>query len=196
MKIKVICWVLSVFAMALVLFGAENLLLQQEIADKTVRLHVVANSDSAEDQSHKLVVRDAVLKKVSELTVGCTDAKQAEGIIECHLQSIADAAAEVSDERIEVCLTSEAFDTRYYETFTLPAGNYRALRVNIGNAEGKNWWCVVFPSLCTAATTEAVAECAEVGGFDDEQTDLIVGGEEKYTFRFKTLQWLKNLFGI
>ncbi len=196
MKIKIIFWVFAVVIAAFMLFAAENLMMQKEIAEKTVRLHVVANSDSAEDQAHKLVVRDAVLKRVSVLTAHCTDAKQAERVIEENLQAIADAAATVSSERIEVCLTDEPFDTRYYDTFTLPAGEYRALRVNIGKAEGKNWWCVVFPSLCTAATTEAVAECAEVGGFDEQETDLIVGGEEKYTFRFKTLQWLKELFGI
>jgi len=196
MKIRMICWLFAVFAVAFLLFGVENLILQREIANKTVRLHVVANSDSQEDQAHKLEVRDAVLESVNELTAHCTNAQQAECVIEKNLQTIADAAADVSDETITVSLGYENFDTRYYETFTLPAGRYRALRVNIGQAQGKNWWCVVFPSLCTAATGEAVQECAEAGDFDDAQQELITGGEEKYTFRFKTLQWLKDLLGI
>ncbi len=194
MKFRIIIWVVTVFAAAFVLFGTENVLLQREIADKTLRLHVVANSDSAEDQAHKLVVRDAVLQCVGELTADCTDLQQAQRVIVDNLNFIAQAAGEVSTEKIEVSLGDELFDTRYYETFTLPAGKYRTLRVQIGEAQGKNWWCVVFPSLCTAATTEAVEESAQVGGFEDTQTELIVGGEEKYVFRFKTLQWLKELF--
>ncbi len=194
MKFKIILWAFMVFAAAFVLFGVENFLLQRDIAQKTVRLHVVANSDSPEDQQHKLQVRDAVLQEVCVLTDSCTDAQQAKNVIEQNLERIAQAASSVSTESISVTLCDEYFDTRYYDTFTLPAGRYPALRVNIGAAQGKNWWCVVFPSLCSAATTDAVEECAEVGGFDDEESDLITGGETKYTFRFKTLQWLKELF--
>ena len=194
MKIRIISWIITLFAAAFVLFGAENLILQRQIADKTVRLHVVANSDSPEDQAHKLTVRDAVLRYVDKLTAHCKDSKQAERVIAENLSLIAQAAGEVSSQNIEVSLGEEFFDTRYYETFTLPAGKYRALRVKIGDAQGKNWWCVVFPSLCTAATTDALEDCAEVGGFDNEETELITGGEEKFVFRFKALQWLKELF--
>ena len=195
MKIRLFAWLLFVFAAAFVLFSSENLLLQQQIAEKTVRLHVVANSDSEADQAHKLEVRDAVLEEVNRLTKGCQDAQEARTVIEENLTCIAQAAAAVSPYEIRVSLGTERFDTRDYDTFTLPAGKYPALRVNIGAAEGKNWWCVVFPSLCTAATSDELEDCAQVGGFNDEETDLITGGEESYTFRFKALEWLQDLFG-
>ena len=194
MKIRIFIWLAAVFAMAFVLFAAENWILQQGIAENTLRLHVVANSDSEEDQAHKLVVRDAVLTKVEELTANCKGAEDAETVIMQNLSAIEEAAEDVSHYEISVSLGEELFDTRYYDTFTLPAGKYTALRVNIGQAQGKNWWCVVFPSLCTAASAESVSECAQTAGFDEGQTDLVVGGEERYVLRFKTLQWIKNIF--
>ena len=194
MKIRILIWMGLVFAAAFVLFGAESYLMQQGIAKNTLRLHVVANSNCEEDQAHKLVVRDAVLTTVGALTADCTDAKQAQSIISQNLSEIEAAAEAVSEHEISVSLREENFDTRYYDTFTLPAGNYTALRVNIGAAEGKNWWCVVFPSLCTAASADSLEKCAQTAGFDEGQTDLVVGGEERYVLRFKTLQWIKNLF--
>ena len=194
MKMRILIWAVLVFAVAFVLFGAENMMLQRDIADQTLRLHVVANSDSEEDQAHKLVVRDAVLKHVSALTANCTSADEAETVITENLASIQTVAQSVSDYDISVSLREEQFDTRYYDTFTLPAGTYSALRVNIGQAEGKNWWCVVFPSLCTSATSDAVEKTAQTAGFSDTQTDFVVGGEQRYVLRFKTLQWIKNFF--
>lgn len=196
MKIKILAWTLSVLVVAFVLFCAENLFLQKEIADRTLRLHVVANSNSAEDQAHKLILRDTVLQKVNSLCLGCDDAKQAQRVIEEHLPEIESAAEAVSDYDISVHIGKESFDTRYYDTFTLPAGEYMTLRVNIGQAKGKNWWCVVFPSLCTAATSEKVEECAQTAGFDDAQTDLVLGGEDRYILRFKTLEWIRDIFNF
>lgn len=194
MKFRILAWVLAVFAAAFVLFSLENLILQRKLAEKTVRLHVVANSDSEEDQAQKLLVRDAVLREVTAWTADCSDASEAKRAIRAHLADIAQAASAVSDYDVRVSLGTEAFGTRQYDTFTLPAGNYPSLRVSLGAAEGKNWWCVVFPSLCMAATSDEVASCAEVGGFSDEETDLITGGENKYTYRFKALEWLQTLF--
>lgn len=197
MKLRICLWVTLVFVMAFGVFAAENLLLQRDLAEKTVRLHVVANSDSEADQAQKLRVRDAVLLKVSELTKDCKDASQARAVLGENLGTIEASAQRVlrgegSSYSVSVSLGTEDFPTRYYETFTLPAGRYPALRVRIGAAQGHNWWCVVFPSLCTAATSDAVEEYAAVGGFDDSETDLITGGEEKYEFRFKTLEWLQD----
>lgn len=196
MKLRILLWAALVFAAAFVLFGAENLLMQRNIASKTVRLHVVANSDSAEDQSHKLTVRDRVLEYVQALTENCVSAEEAKKVISANLTEIADHAAQISTYPISVSLGTERFETRYYDTFTLPAGEYPALRVKIGEAKGKNWWCVVFPSLCTAATGTAVEECAAVGGFDDAESKLIIGGEEHYKLRFKALEWIEHLLKI
>lgn len=194
MKIRIVAWILLVLAAAFVLFAAENLILQRELAEKTVRLHVVANSDSAEDQAQKLLVRDAVVREVARWTASCTDVRQARAAIKAHLADIARAASAVSDYDVRVTLGKEAFDTREYDTFTLPAGRYSSLRVSLGAAEGKNWWCVVFPSLCMAATSDDLTDCAQVGGFTEDEARFISGGEEKYTYRFKALEWLQALF--
>lgn len=198
MKMRILAWLLTVTLMAAGLYAGQTLLEQQELAEKTVRLHVVANSDSEADQAQKLRVRDAVLEKVGQLTQDCGSAAQAREIIGTHLDEIAQAAQTVLDAEnsgylAQATLGVEEFETRYYDTFTLPAGEYPALRVNIGDAQGHNWWCVVFPSLCTAATTQEVAEYAQAGGFDADETQLITEGEEEYVLRFKTLEWLQKL---
>lgn len=193
MKFRFLIWVLSVFTAAVILYAGQSLLLQKEIADKTVRLHVVANSDSPADQQQKLIVRDAVLQQVSMLTVDCNTAQEAKAVIRENLPVIKRAAQKVCGEEITVSLQRESFETRYYETFTLPAGEYPALRVSIGQAQGKNWWCVVFPSLCVSATSQAVEEAALTGGFTRDEAELISGGMQEYELRFVTLEWLKKL---
>ncbi len=193
MKFRIFVWLLLVSLAATLLYAAESLLLQRDIADKTVRLHVVANSDSEEDQAQKLVVRDAVLRQVSLLTANCQSAQEARIMIEENLSAIEKTAQSVCGDEISVSLQVEDFATRYYDTFTLPAGEYPSLRVNIGQAEGKNWWCVVFPSLCVSATSEDTRETALTGGFSQEEARLIVGGEQEYELRFKTLEWLREI---
>lgn len=198
MKLKIFLWLILVFSAALGIFAADSLLTQRALAEKTVRLHVVANSDAEDDQAQKLRVRDAVLEAVSALTAECRNSDEAQQIMRENLNVIESAArdvlrAEGSDYALRVSLGTERFDTRRYDTFTLPAGRYPALRVSIGAAEGKNWWCVVFPSLCMAATSDAVRQCAEVGGYDGAESALVTGGEERYVVRFKTLEWLQKV---
>lgn len=201
MKIRFILWSVLVVLTAFGLFAVKTLHTQQSIAEKTIRLHVVANSDTDADQAQKLRVRDAVLNTVGKLTADCTTASEARKKIAEHLPQIQAAAeavlsAEGSTYAVDVTLGTENFDTRYYETFTLPAGRYPSLRVSIGEAKGHNWWCVVFPSLCFAATSDAVQEYAAVGGFDESEADFIIGGEEDYVLEFKTLEWLQKLFSL
>ena len=196
MKIRMIAWILCVFAAANILFGLDSLRMQKDIAEKIIRLHVVANSDSAEDQAKKLRVRDAVLEKAEKLTAGCTAASEAKSVLNAHLEEIRTAAQEVSPYPVSVSLKTESFDTRRYDTFTLPAGNYPSLRVQIGEARGHNWWCVVFPTLCTAATSSGVEQYAQAGGFDEAESRLITGGEETYVYRFKALEWLQDFLNL
>lgn len=198
MKIRIFVWILCVALMASFLYAADSLLMQRDIAFKTIRLHVVANSDSAADQQQKLHVRDAVLRSVAELTAQCGDVRSAREQIAAHIDEISAAACTVlseegSDARVTVSLCDEAFETRVYDTFTLPAGVYPSLRVRIGAAEGKNWWCVVFPSLCTAASTEEFEEAAQSGGFSAQETEVVTGGKRKYRFRFRTLELLETV---
>ena len=124
-----------------------------EVRHDVLRLHVVGASDSEFDQSLKLKVRDAVLEKGGELFDGTVTADEAEKIITPRIDELKAVAEEVlkengCDYKVDIQVGEEYFTTRCYENFTMPAGVYNAVRVNIGSAEGKNWWCVMFPPLC------------------------------------------------
>lgn len=127
-----------------------------------VRLHVVANSNEAEDQAVKLLVRDAVLEEAARWYQGAGSMEEASSQLCTHLQSIAGAARQVLGEQgvgysATAQMTEMYFPTRDYGDFRLPAGRYRTLRVTLGEGAGKNWWCVVFPSLCLPAATQEEA---------------------------------------
>ena len=127
-----------------------------------VRLHVVANSNGAEDQAVKLLVRDAVLEEAARWYQGAGSMEEASSRLCTHLQSIAGAARQVLREQgagysATAQMTEMYFPTRDYGDFRLPAGRYRTLRVTLGEGAGKNWWCVVFPSLCLPAATQEEA---------------------------------------
>lgn len=127
-----------------------------------VRLHVVANSNGAEDQAVKLLVRDAVLEEAARWYQGAGSMEEASSQLCTHLQSIAGAARQLLGEQgvgysATAQMTEMYFPTRDYGDFRLPAGRYRTLRVTLGEGAGKNWWCVVFPSLCLPAATQEEA---------------------------------------
>lgn len=127
-----------------------------------VRLHVVANSNGAEDQAVKLLVRDAVLEEAARWYQGAGSMEEASSRLCTHLQSIAGAARQLLGEQgvgysATAQMTEMYFPTRDYGDFRLPAGRYRTLRVTLGEGAGKNWWCVVFPSLCLPAATQEEA---------------------------------------
>ena len=94
---------------------------------------------------------------------------------------------------VTVSLGPETYGTRDYASFSLPAGTYPSLRVQIGEAAGKNWWCVVFPTLCTAATSDEAELRAAAGGFDEDEAAWITEEQPEYRLRFKTLEWLQKL---
>lgn len=168
--------------------GAE----QDALAEQVVRLHVVANSDSGEDQALKLKVRDAVLETTGPELVGL-DRGRALEVLEARLPQIAQAAAEAVggegyDYPVTVSLQEERFPTKRYEDFALPAGEYTALRVGIGDGEGRNWWCVVFPPLCLGG----VEEIAEL---DDRDRGLITGETQGYMVKFKAMELWEQFKG-
>ena len=196
---KFLLWISLVFLMAFALFSGEALLMQRSLAEKTLRLHVVANSDSIEDQKQKLRVRDLVLEEVHSLTSRCNTFTETREKLRDHLagleSSIADfLCKEGSFYDVSVTLCEESFSTRYYDTFSLPAGNYTSLRVAIGNGEGKNWWCVVFPTLCSASSMEEMDEIAQKGGYDDRELGMIRNEEPVYKLQFKMLELLRKFF--
>ena len=173
---------------------------QQELSEKVLRLHVLANSDSAEDQALKLKVRDSVVEKASEILTGCPDRESAEQRLTEALPELEEAArkriaAEGETQRVTAELRPTRFPTREYESFTLPAGEYLALRVVIGEGAGHNWWCVVFPPLC-AETTSDLAETAMAAGLTEDEVALITESDG-YQLKLKALElWekLRSLF--
>lgn len=144
-----------------------------------VRLHVVANSNGAEDQAVKLLVRDAVLEEAARWYQGAGSMEEASSRLCTHLQSIAGAARQVLEEQgmdysATAQMTEMYFPTRDYGDFRLPAGRYRTLRVTLGEGAGKNWWCVVFPSLCLPAATQEEALLTLPEG----ERQVVEGGQE------------------
>ena len=125
---------------------------QASIAGSLVRLHVLAVSDAPEEQAINLRVRDAVLACAAPKLAGVTDAKEAESILAAEagaIRAAAEGAAEGREVRVEFC--DERIPTREYGGFSLPAGRYRAMRVTLGEGQGHNWWCIVFPPVCLSA---------------------------------------------
>jgi len=172
------------------------------VYDSVIRLHVLANSDSEGDQALKITVRDAVLKKTQEILKGVTTRTQAEQILRENLEAIrlgAEACVrkEGSKDVVAVSLGEERYPTREYENLAFPGGEYLSLRVMIGEAQGQNWWCVLFPPLClSAATTKAEAEDIFLSaGLTEQQYRIITDSDNtKYKLRFKILEVAENLF--
>lgn len=187
--------VLALFVACLVCTALWAEATQVRLASQVIRLHVLANSDSEEDQALKLEVRDRVLETTSALLAGETEPQAAAVLLNQHLDDIAQTAAqEISaqghDDRVEVRLEQTWFPTRQYQGISLPAGNYLALRVLIGEAEGHNWWCVVFPNLCLPAVSERALEASTL---TPGQISLLQEEETSYVFRFKTLELWQSL---
>ena len=168
---------------------------RQKLRSELIRLHVVAASDSEEDQAIKLQVRDAVLESLQDGIENATDIEAAKAYIGSQLpklESVANrvlAAAGCGDVAT-VSLQVEEFAARVYDTFALPAGLYDSLRITIGEGEGRNWWCVTFPTLCIPATTEGFEAVAAGAGFSDELTGSLTG---EYEVRFYLLDLLGQL---
>ena len=141
------------------LTGAWAANTQGELADRVVRLHVIANSDAEEDQALKLQVRDAVLARTEAILRASADREEAESWLAAALPELERLAEETVaasgfDYGVTAELAETSFPTKDYDGFSLPAGRYLALRLVIGQGTGQNWWCVVFPPLCTAAASE------------------------------------------
>ena len=172
---------------------------EQKIYDAVIRLHVLAHSDSEEDQALKMQVRDAVLELASGALEGCRDRDQAQQRLQQMLPALTEAAEKTlrqagSDQEVRVTLTRESYPTRNYESFCFPAGEYLSLRVMLGQAQGQNFWCVLFPPLCMSAATvdreEAEEEFIAVGLNRDQYSVITQTENGKYKLRFKILELL------
>lgn len=165
----------------------------QQLPENILRLHVVANSDSQEDQALKLRVRDRVLEEAARWCREAETLEEANARVCTHLEGIRQAAEDTIKEngftdRATVQVTEEFFPTRTYENFTLPAGRYRALRVVIGEGEGHNWWCVVFPALCLPAAGEEDV----LAGLPKGQRE-VAEHPGRYQVEFKLVEWYEEL---
>ncbi len=196
MKLKKWEIVLMVFAAVIILFGGVLNHDADALSNKLVRLHVVANSDTKSDQNLKLDVRDTILELLTEKLSGIGDTEKAREIICENLDNIASAARETIikngyDYNVKVSLCEESFPTTEYDTFSLPAGIYTSLRIVIGSGAGHNWWCVVYPPLCTEAATDTSAI-----GLTNDEVSLITKDCGGAVLRFRLLEILGLLKGF
>jgi len=192
-------WEIALMAgvMVTVLMGSWLSGEQQELAQAMIRLHVVANSDSVEDQALKLAVRDRVLEQTAALWPEGADPETAQEVLQEHLAAIEAAGRAVihqwgKDDPITAQIGTCWFPTKQYGDISLPAGEYTALRLVIGDGGGQNWWCVVFPPLCLNAAGESLDAAAVAGYLTQEQTALVTGSEG-YVLKFKCMEWLGQL---
>ena len=170
-----------------------------EIYGKVIRLHVIANSDSEYDQELTLKVRDGILSTVEELTRGCKTKDEAERVLRENSGEISDAAYRVleengSDLSVSIDIGQEKYPTREYGSVKLPAGKYCSVRIKLGEADGKNWWCVLFPPLCLNSSTKQEEELLQVGFTPDQVGIITESSSPKYKVKFKILEILGSLF--
>ena len=189
-------------ALCLLVVGLLPVHGEEEIYDKVVRLHVLANSDSEEDQAVKLAVRDAILDVTVPLLQDCQTKEEAVLLLEENRSVLTQTARDVLvengfDDAVSIEMGLEEYPTRTYDNLCFPAGEYISMRVNIGNGEGQNWWCCLFPPLCLSAATDSSDGSNEDAfisvGLTGEQYKIITETDEpKYTLRFKFLEVIEG----
>lgn len=165
--------------------------MSESISQKVFRLHILANSDSDFDQELKLKVRNKVLQATEEMYKECDSIEEAIEVTNQNLKFIEDTAQKVVafygyDYDVEVEVTRDYFNTRVYEDFTLPAGYYNCLRINIGKAKGHNWWCVMFPAVCVSGFTDDLSAT-----LTEEELKMVTSNG--YAIRFKAVEIYENI---
>lgn len=192
--------IIALIAFIFIFVGLMPVHGEAEVYDSVLRLHVLANSDSEEDQALKLKVRDSVLLASAPIMENCETREEAITAVNAAIPTLTAAASEAIQRegfdyavRIELC--EEEYPTKNYESFCFPSGSYLSLRVLIGEAAGQNWWCVLFPPLClSAATDQRDAEEAFISvGLTDDQYKIITETDSPtYQVRFKILETIED----
>ena len=171
------------------------------ISDSVFRLHVVANSNTEEDQNLKYIVRDSIINYINEISQDATSKEEIIKITQNHLYEIEQIATQtVKDLGFNYSITLEvgnfAFPSKQYGDITLPPGYYDALKINIGEAKGQNWWCVMFPPLCFVDVTSGIVpdESKEImqDNLSTEEYDLISKKSSDIEIKFKIVEVLQN----
>ena len=171
-----------------ILLGMTNFTaLCEDLRQNVLRLHIVANSNSQKDQDLKLKIRDEILKETGNLFLNTDNLYEAEKTAEDSLEIFEDIANRVIKEegfdyKATVSLGDQFFETRHYETFSLPAGTYRSLIIKLGKAEGKNWWCVIFPSICVPTSSSDLRQSVS------QNSAQIAEHSGNYIVRFKIVE--------
>ena len=191
---KILILILTVSTLFIML-GLLPVHSEAELYDNVLRLHVLANSDSDEDQALKLKVRDAIIDKCGYLFTSCQSREEAASIVEENRALLEDTAKNVIADAgysypVTIDLGQEDYPTKNYGAVCFPAGNYLSLKVIIGEGNGQNWWCVLFPPMClSAATVSSYSDDAIPVGLTGEQYKMITETDDpKYTVRFKILE--------
>ncbi len=166
------------------------------VSNKILRLHIIANSDCASDQDIKLAIRDELLKQSGELFTNCENLEQSKLVANENLEKIESIANSVLQEHgytytANAELVNMYFPTKSYGDVTLPAGNYDAVRITLGNAKGKNWWCVLYPCLCVPAAQNLESEEVLSGVLLQDEVSLVLS--PKYEPKFAILELWKKL---
>jgi stage II sporulation protein R len=164
----------------------------EDLRENVLRLHIIANSDSSEDQGLKLKIRDSILNESVDLFDGITDIDNAVLKAEQNADYYCEIANRVIKEngydyKAKATVGYSYFETREYEDFTLPAGNYKSLIISLGKAKGKNWWCVIFPEVCIPAAT------ADLSDTVTEESSHIAEQPQRYIMRFKIAEIYENI---
>ena len=178
-------------------WGAWSLQEQDALQQKMIRLHVIANSDTQEDQALKLQVRGRVREHATVLLEQSSDMMDAKVRLEQALSAIETTAkeeigAQGYDYTVSARLEQTEFPTKLYDGFSLPSGEYLALRVVIGEGAGENWWCVVYPPLCMTAATD-LQETALTMGMCEEDISLMTEENAGYVLKFRSVELWESL---
>ena len=188
----------SVFITSVFMGAVKKEEIESGISNKVLRLHVRAKSNSADDQSLKLKVRDNVLAVSEEILSDCQSKEESIEKIKENMETIETAAQQTvyengKTDKVKVYLRDEIFPVRKYGNFIFPAGKYTAVAVEIGGGKGKNWWCVMYPHICFIDESIEGEEKEIKHIFSDEEYNLITG-EKKPSVAFKTVEIIKDLF--
>lgn len=165
-----------------------------QLWEDVFRLHILANSDSAEDQALKLKIRDNILAFSSEKFDSAKNKSDVITITQNNLDAIINTAKKTIAEEgydydVRAEITEMYFDTRVYDNITMPAGKYKALRLLIGSGSGKNWWCVMFPPICIGASTDSTTL---EDTLDSDEIDVVENGQ-KYEYKFKIVEYYEKI---
>lgn len=174
-----------------------------DISNSVFRLHVIANSDSEEDQNLKYKVRDAILDYMTNLSTNCNSKKEVIELAQNHKQELEELATQIIQKNgyqynVSIKIGNYDFPTKYYGDISLPAGNYEALRIEIGKATGQNWWCVMFPPLCFVDVTSGIVpdESKDImkDNLSEEEYSLISNKDNnEIKFKFSIIEMIQNL---